>query len=66
MGDIQRASKLLHMTPQTLRLFIREGIFGHAVKGTGTHYIYTVDWEQVRKKVANEYNGDSESDRRVP
>lgn len=49
MSEIEKASKILKMTPQTLRLFIREGKFGVAVKGTGSHYIYKVDWEAIRK-----------------
>lgn len=49
MGEVDRASKLLGMTPMTLRLFLREGKFGFAVKGTGSHYIYKVDWEEVHR-----------------
>ena len=49
MGEVERASKQLGMTPMTLRLFIREGKFGVAVRGTGSRYIYKVDWEQVKK-----------------
>lgn len=54
MGEVDRASKRLGMTPMTLRLFLREGKFGFAVKGTGSHYIYKVDWEEVEKFAVRE------------
>lgn len=45
MSDIEKASKLLKMTPQTLRLFIREGKFGVAVKRK--RWVYRVNWREV-------------------
>lgn len=49
MGEVAEASKRLGMTPMTLRLFLREGKFGTAVKGRGSHYIYRVNWEEIKK-----------------
>lgn len=49
MGDIERASKRLKMSKQTLRLFIQQGVFGVAVKGSGDKYIYKVNWKEVEK-----------------
>ena len=49
MSEIERASKLLHMTPQTLRLFIREGKFGVAIKRK--RWVYKVNWEEVYKHI---------------
>lgn len=49
-NEVARASRLLGMTPQTLRLFIREkGMFGVAVKGRGERYIYKVNWREVKE-----------------
>ena len=49
MSDIEKASKLLKMTPQTLRLFIREGKFGVAIKRK--RWVYKVNWEEVYKHI---------------
>lgn len=59
MGEVQRASEILHMTPQTLRLFLQQGKFGCAVKGTGSHWIYKIDWKEVEKYEENTNRIDS-------
>lgn len=47
MGEIERAAKRLNMSKQTLRLFIQQGVFGVAVKGSGDKLIYKVNWKEV-------------------
>ena len=60
-SDILKASKILGMTPQTLRLFIREkGMFGVAVKGRGNRYIYKVNWREVKEWTSESMTDDME------
>ena len=50
---LAKASRSLNMTPQTLRLFIQQGVFGKAIKGRGSRYIYRVNWREVNEYVSN-------------
>ena len=54
MSEIERASKLLHMTPQTLRLFIKQGKFGTAIKRK--RWVYRVNWKEVYEHIQLERN----------
>lgn len=56
MGEVERASKRLGMTPQTLRLFLRQGKFGVAIKGSGSRYIYKINWSEVKEYEINRSN----------
>ncbi len=47
MSEIERAARLLQMSPQTLRLFIQQGKFGVAVKRK--RWVYKVNWREVNE-----------------
>ena len=46
---VKEAAELIGVNLMTMRLFLRAGHFGFAVKGTGKSYIYWVDESAVRK-----------------
>ena len=49
MTDIELLSKTIDRPQQTCRVLLQRGMFGKAVKGSGSHYIYFVDWDEVEK-----------------
>lgn len=49
MSEVEKAAKLLKMTPQTLRLFIQNGKFGVAIKRK--RWVYKVNWKEVKEYV---------------
>lgn len=51
MSEIEKAAKMLKMSPLTLRMFIREGKFGVAVKRK--RWVYKVNWKEVKEYVGS-------------
>lgn len=47
MSEVEKAAKLLRMSPQTLRLFLQTGKFGVAIKRK--RWVYKVNWREVHE-----------------
>lgn len=48
-SEVTIASQMMDVTPLTMRKYLQQGKLGMAVKGTGEHWIYRVDWEEIEK-----------------